>query len=126
MGLPRKTVITITTDGSGNATVYSDKFSGRIEAAIVAVGSLTTGFDFVLSTETTLQTFLTETGPGDAEVFYPRSYTHLAADGAIGTAAAALLQTGIPVVNERVKCVVANGGVSKTGTITIIFDGVFP
>lgn len=123
MMIPRRTSITITTAADGSATVYSDKISGFIEMVGVVVGTLTTGFDFTLTTETTLQTLLAETAPGDAEIFYPRQLVNSAADGALGSQ---LIQYGTPIANERIKCVVANGGNAKTGSLTIIYQGVTP
>lgn len=121
MSLPRKEIITITTAADGSATAYSNQITGRIKSVIVAVGTLTTLFDFTLTTETTLQTILVETAPGDAEVFHPRSLINAAADGAVGTA---VIQEGLSVVSERLKVVVANGGNAKTGTLTVIYEGL--
>lgn len=114
MSFCRKVSATFTTDGSGNATVYTDAVNGRILSVIYTYGDAATGADITISTETTAQTVLTVTNAGTASTqWQPRLDQH-------DNVAAAQGYTEAWAVDERVKVVVAQGGDTKTGTITVI------
>lgn len=121
MSYPQKTTITITTAADGTATAYSDKrFSGFVKAIVVVGGTLTANFDVTITTEETLQTVLIDTTMNDAEVYYPRPLFCSTAAGTAGTGDDVDV-FGVPVVNERIKCVVANGGNAMTGSLVVIY-----
>ncbi len=101
-----KTVtVSATTDSSGDATVYSPETLGKIVRVFVDIGDLASGaVDFVV------------TGERTGEAIY--TGTNLAAD----TVAAPSTALGVYVWSERIKVVVAQGGDTKTGTISFMID----
>lgn len=122
----RRHVITVPTNGSGAAEVYSPKISGRIVSIrYVKDGSngYTDGVDFAITAETAGRTIWAEDNVNASATRYPRA-------GASSTAgAAALYASGGQAVNvpialadDRVKIVLASGGASKTGKFHITVD----
>lgn len=111
---------TITTDASGDATVYiGSNLRGRVHALKYAPGTIDTGGDLTITGERTGVPILTKADCGTATVFYyPRALVTEAPDGTAGTDAFA----DILVIEERIKVVVAQGGATKTGTITAYID----
>jgi hypothetical protein len=111
---------TLTVDASGDATVY---VGSRIRGCVLAIkyvpGTLVTGTDLVITGETSGIPILTAANVGTSTVWYhPRSFASQNTDGVNATDAF----TEIPLFNERIKVVVDEGGVSKSGTITVIYD----
>jgi len=112
----------ITCDGSGDATVYlGSKLTGRIHAIFYDAGTLDAGTDIVVTGETTGVPILTDSPAAD-EWFYPRVIPNKNTDGSAFTDAA----TDIWVYQERIKVVVAQGGASGAGDITVYIDEVSP
>jgi hypothetical protein len=110
--------VTITTDGSGDATVYlGSRLRGYVHAIKYAVGTLANTTDLVITGETTGVAILTDS-PTTSEWFYPRAFPNQASDGA----AEADAVEDIYVHNERIKVVVAQGGASASGSITAYID----
>lgn len=126
-----ETTVSITTDSSGDATVYSPKLNGRLLSLRYEPGDIATGADLTITSETTGQSLLSLTNAGTSNIQKaPRQTTHDPADGSD-----AIYATGNEVRDyfwlagagdhsgERIKVVVAEGGDTKTGAIKFITDG---
>lgn len=112
--------VTITTNGSGAATVYlGSRIRGRIVALKYAPGTIDTGGDLTITGETSAIPILTKANAGTSDVwFFPVAAANKVADGA----ASSLTEVPVWLYNERVKVVVAQGGDTKTGTMTLWVD----
>lgn len=112
----------IVTDGDGAATVYlGTKLRGRVHAIKYTAGTLENTTDLVITGKTTGVAILTDS-PATSEWFYPRAIPNKNTDGTAFTNVAA----EIHVLNEQIKVVVAQGGDTKTGTITAYVDSPSP
>lgn len=119
----RVTKVAITTDGSGDATVYGEAGVGLLHAFVYTPGDIDTGADLTITDEATGAALVTVTNGGTTAVtIMPRGGT------ANTSNAAALYASGgtgvldkLPIVG-RVKCVVAAGGDTKVGALSIIWD----
>jgi hypothetical protein len=120
-------ILTLTVNASGAATVYSGRVTGRVlQLRYVpdATDPLDTGADLTITGEDTGVAIATITNIGTAALTWViRQSTYPVANTAQGTAA--LYAATFPVLEpvylagERIKCVVANGGVSMTGQLHI-------
>jgi hypothetical protein len=116
----RRFTVVAAVDASGDATVYSPFLSGFIESVQYVKTDYADGVDFTITTETTVQTIWTESNVNAAAVKAPRQATHTPAGVAIiHYGAGNSVADKIAVGRERIKIVVAQGGVSKTGTFQI-------
>lgn len=112
----------IVTDASGNATVYlthgiSRKLNGFLVCLKYTPGTLDTGADLTITGESSGIPILTKADAGTGVLFlYPRALLNAVADGAASAAGTEL----IPIKDERIKVVVAQGGNTKTGSIEAI------
>lgn len=118
--------LTLTVDASGDATVYtSGLVNGRVlQMRYVPDGTnpLATGADLTITGETTGVAIVTITNIGTSAVTkVPRQAT-LDASGAASLYAAGgtAVNDFVYIGGERIKCVVAQGGVSKTGTLYLL------
>lgn len=114
----------IVTDASGNATVYlshgeNRKPNGLLEYLKYTPGTLDTNADLTITGESSDIAIMTKANAGTSTVFYfPRAFPNAVADGAAGTVATEL----IPIKDERIKVVVAQGGNVKAGSIEAILQ----
>lgn len=114
----------ITTDSSGAAIVYlshgpNRALHGVLESIRYFPGSIDTGADITITGETSQISILTITNAGTSNVVYnPRAKANEVADAAVGSAGT----EKIPIVDERIKVVVASGGDAKSGTIEAILS----
>lgn len=117
--------LTITTSAGGAFTGYiGDTLRGYLVALIYAPGGdsgLDTGADLTITCNTTGIPILTKFNLGTGT-----SYLFPAARGTISDNATGGLGTApfaqIPLMREKIKVVVAQGGNAKTGTIQAIYD----
>jgi len=111
---------TIVTDAAGDATVYvGGALRGRVIAIKYAPGTIATGADLTISGEITGVPILVKANAGTSTVwFYPVAQLNLNTDGS----AIDYNHMYINLVDERVKVVVAQGGDTKTGTITVFYE----
>lgn len=116
---------TLTVNASGAATVFS---SGPVTGEIRQIsytpdGSnpLDTGADLTITGEESGVPILTITNIGTSAVtFAPRQATHtVASAAALYAAGGVAVLDRIALGGERIKVVVAQGGVSMTGTLSI-------
>lgn len=112
----------IVTDSSGAATVYlGSKLRGYLVMLIYRPGTLDTGADLTVTAETSGAPILTKVNLGTGNSFlYPRALptNANAATGPLGT----VPSERIPLLNERIKVVVAQGGNTLTGSIEAIYE----
>jgi hypothetical protein len=112
----------IVTDASGNAEVYLshgqiNKPNGFLVCLKYTPGTLDTGADLTITGETSGIPILTKTNGGTSAVFYyPRALLNAVADGAAATNPSEF----IPIKDERIKVVVAQGGNAGVGSIEAI------
>ena len=118
--------VAITTDGSGDATVYSPPTFGVV-AAIRYVPDATTpldnGADITVTDNGTGLQVLTQTnlGPGNRE-FWPRAYT-VTTTGTVATYDGTRNVLDLVPVAGAIKVVVAQGGATKSGTLYFFIQG---
>src|SRR5688572_29633620 len=114
--------VTITTDASGDATVYlGSVLRGYLVALFYRPGTLATGADLTITGETSGVPILSKSNLGTENSFlYPRALPTNANSltGPLGTVPA----ERIPLVKERIKVVVAQGGNALTGSIEAIYE----
>ena len=114
----------ILTDASGNATVYIQPGVGRgLNGFLIALkytpGTLATGADLTITGESSGIPILVKANAGTSPVFfYPRAFPNAVGDGAAGTVAT----ERIPIKDERIKVVVAEGGNAGAGSIEAILQ----
>ncbi len=116
----RRFVVPVAVDASGDATVYSPYLSGNIESIVYAKTDYANGVDFTITSEGTTETIWTESNVDATAVRRPRAATHSTAGVAAVYASGGTAVNGkVSLSRDRVKIVVASGGVSKTGTFHI-------
>lgn len=114
----------ITTNASGDATVYlaqgvNKNCNGFLVALKYTPGTLDTGADLTITGETSGVPIMTKLNAGTSTVFYyPRALLNQVADGAAGASGT----EKIPIVDERIKVVVAQGGNALSGSIQAILQ----
>lgn len=112
----------IVTNASGDATVYlshglNRKPNGFLVALKYTPGTLATGADLTITGETSGIPILTITNAGTSNVFYyPRALLNAVADGTASSTSSEF----IPIKDERIKVVVAQGGNAGAGSIEAI------
>lgn len=112
----------ILTDSSGDATVYiqpgqNNGMNGFLVCLKYEPGSIATGADLVITGENSGIPIMTISNAGTSNVFwYPRALLNAVADGAASTNSSEF----IPIKNERIKVVIAQGGNGGIGSIEAI------
>lgn len=121
MSYAERHVVTLTTDGSGDATGYTPTVTGRVSAIHYVKTDFATGVDFTITSEATGQSIWTELNVDASTVRAPRQPIH-GQDGTASLYAAAgePVEDHIVLANDRVKIVIANGGATKTGTFHVV------
>jgi hypothetical protein len=109
----------IVTDASGNATVYIQNnanfgMNGFLVLLKYTPGTIATGADLTITGETSGIPIMTKTDAGTSVVFwYPRALLNAVADGSASSNSSEF----VPIKNERIKVVVAQGGNGGAGSI---------
>jgi len=119
----RKFTVSLTTDASGDVTAYTPYLSGLVQQVIYTKTDFADGVDFTITVEGTGETVWTESNVNAAVAKLPRAATHSTAGVALlyaagGTAVANQIAIG----RDRIKCVIAQGGNAKTGTLTFLIN----
>jgi hypothetical protein len=119
-----KTDTAIVTDAGGNATVYlGSVLRGYLVSLIYRPGTILTGADLTVTAEISGAPILTKANLGtDNSYLYPRALPTNANSltGPLGT----VPSERIPLVKERIKVVVAQGGDTKTGSIEAVYETI--
>lgn len=110
---------TVTTDGSGDATVYTDPVNGLLSQIRYVKTDFDNGVDFTITSEETGETLWTESDVNASATKAPRQPTHSTA-GVASLYAATFAVNDLIAVTGRIKIVVASGGAAKTGTFHFV------
>ena len=112
--------VAVTTSTGGSATAYSPVVMGKVAAVVYTSGGAS-GFastaDIAVTTETTGQNIWTQSNVTASVVKYPVTTAQVPA----GTNSS-LTEKQIPVADERIKIVIAQGGNAKVGTFTVVIE----
>jgi len=113
--------VQITTDGSGDGEGYTPVLKGRIQAIHYVKDDYANGVDFAITAEATGESIWSENDVNASASRAPRQATH-APDGsaALYAAGGSAVRDHIVLASDRVKIVVASGGVNKSGTFHVI------
>ena len=123
MGYAERHAVTLVTDASGDVTGYTPVVSGRISAVVYTKTDYDNGVDFVVTGDDTGQTIWSETNVNASKTVAPRQPVHdTAGVASLYAAAGEPVEDHIVVAQERIKIVVAQGGNTKTGKITVIVE----
>lgn len=112
--------ISLTTAADGSATGYTANFSGRVLGIVYAKTDFSDGVDFTITLEATAEPILTLTNQNASAVFYPRVQVHDATGVGATLDGTRLMREPVTAADDRVKVVIAQGGDTKTGTVTVI------
>ena len=118
----KRLTVTVPTNGSGAATVYSDPIDyGLVSQIRYLKVDYDNGSTFTITSEATGETIWTESGVNASATRAPRQATH-GTDGAASLFAGggAAVQDKIALVNDRIKIVIASGGATKTATFIFV------
>lgn len=119
----RKFTVSLTTDASGDVTAYTPYLSGLVQQVIYTKTDFADGVDFTITVEGTGETIWTESNVNAAVAKLPRAATHSTAGVALLYAAGgAAVANQIAIGRDRIKCVIAQGGNAKTGTLTFLIN----
>lgn len=124
----RRYQISLTTDGSGDATGYSPRISGKIHSIQYVkdggANPFANGVDFAITAEATGENIWTESDVNASAVRYPRAPTHSQAGVAsLYAAAGTAVQAPVGLASDRVKIAIAQGGATKVGKFHVLVDG---
>ena len=119
----RKFTVSLTTDASGDVTAYTPYLSGLVQQVIYTKTDFADGVAFTITVEGTGETVWTESNVNAAVAKLPRAATHSTAGVALLYAAGgAAVANQIAIGRDRIKCVIAQGGNAKTGTLTFLIN----
>jgi len=106
---------------TGNGTMYiGSRLRGRILAIKIVAGAVTDNYDMTLTGETTGMPIFTHLNLtlSTTEWYFPRVLASDNADESISADS----YVEIPILNERIKCVIANAGTAADVAVTVFYD----
>jgi hypothetical protein len=116
----KRQVLAITTDSLGDAVVFGNAILAKLFAVEYHPGTIDTGATVTVTCEgDASKALLTKTTAGTSNLlFYPRDLVHAVADGAALTGTAGG-DRAMPIMNGRIKVVIASGGDTLSGTVIV-------
>lgn len=123
MSYAQRVSVPVTVDASGAATAHSSVLTGKLSAIHYVKTDFADGVDFTITLESTGEGIWTESNVNAAASRYPRVPTHDQVGAPLLYAAAgAAVRDKMAIAQDRVKIVIAQGGVSKSGAFTIVLE----
>lgn len=112
--------VSLTTNGSGAATGYTPVVSGLVLGVVYAKTDFADGVDLTITADGTGAAILALTNQNASGMFFPRAQVHGPTGTALTLNGTQTMNEPVPVAQERIKVVVAQGGDTKTGSVTVI------
>jgi hypothetical protein len=112
--------ISLTTNADGAATGYTPVVTGRVLSVIYVKTDFANGVDFTITAEATGEPILALTDANASVTKYPRSPVHGLTGTGLIYAGTDVVAEPVMVAQDRIKVVVAQGGNTKTGTVTVV------
>ncbi len=120
MSFIKRETVAITTDGSGDATGYTAVVTGLIQSIKYTKTDYADGVDFTITTEDTAQGVWAELNVNATAQRSPGQAAHDLVGVASLYEAGQAVERRVAVANERIKIVIANGGITKSGTFDVL------
>jgi hypothetical protein len=119
----RRETVTITVNSSGDGTGYTGHVTGLVRAISYVKSNYADGIDATITSDVTGQAILTWTNVNASATSYPYAAMKSITDGAsLYAAAGQAVLAPIPVADERIKIVVAQGGNATSGTFHVYVE----
>lgn len=119
----RRFKVTVTTDGSGNATAFTPRLAGKVHQIEYVKTDFANGVDFAITSEATGLNLWTQSDVNASAVVAPRMPSHSQVGAALLYAAGGTAVAVPPALgNDRVKIAIAQGGAAKTGVFHFLID----
>lgn len=113
--------VTVTTDGSQNASKDTSRIRGYVEAIEYVKNNYTDGVDFTITAKNSGENIWTQVNVNASVKVRPRSATHTTAGvGATYDGTRAVLDR--IAIDDEINIALAQGGAAKTGTFIITVD----
>lgn len=121
----KRHLVSITVDASGDGTGYTEITQGSLQAIRYVKTDYANGVDFTVTCGASGEAIWTGTNVNASTTVYPRAATHDTTGAAsLYAAAGEPVEDRIPVADEAVKIVVAQGGNATSGTFHVyVGDG---
>ena len=121
--IQRHTVV-VTVNASGDAVAYTaEPVNGFLLGLAYVKTDYANGVDFTITAETGGAAIWTGTDVNASTAIYPRAQVYSTAGAGPTYDGTRQVCEPVPLANERIKIVVANGGVSTTGTFHFYVGG---
>lgn len=119
----KRQLLSITTDGSGDATVNGSVILGKLFAIEYRPGTIDTGATVTVTCEAdSSKPLLTKATAGTSNLwFYPRDLAHAVTNGAALTGTAGGDRV-MPILHGVPRVVIASGGDTLTGSVIIYYE----
>lgn len=122
MSYAQRVSVAVTTDGSGDATAYSERVTGKLSQIRYVKTDFDNGSTITITAESTGETLWTEAAVNASATRAPRQATHTTAGVAATYDGTRATLDKISLANDRIKVVVASGGATKTGTFYFLVE----
>lgn len=122
MSFPQRETVTVTTAADGSATVYSTPLQGKVASVQYVKNNFDDGVDFNITNEKSGETIWQESNVNSAAIKYPRAAVHDTAGTAATLDGTRAMRDQIPLAQDRVKIIIAQGGNAKSGTFHIVYE----
>lgn len=115
--------ITVTTDGAGAATAYTNAVNGILQQIRYVKTDYAAGVDFTITNETTGETIWSQLNVDASVTVAPRQPTSdTAGVASLYAAGGEPVEDKIAIAGHRIKIVIASGGATKSGTFYFILS----
>ena len=118
----RYSKVAVTVSAGGAATAYSPRISGKLHSITYEKVDYADGVDFTITSERTGEGIWTASDVNASATKYPRAAAHDLVGVAATLDGTRAMRAEVALANDRVKIVIAQGGVSKTGNFIILYD----
>lgn len=123
MSWVKRASVTVVTNGSGDGTGYIEGVNGVINSIEYSKDTYSNGVDFTVTNNRSGEQIWAESDVNASAVRRPRAATHSTAGvAALYAGGGSAVLDKIAVSNDAIKVVVAQGGDTKSGTITVVYE----